>query len=368
MYYQFKKPPRGDAGSEESTVYPPFLIRTGVPTWGFSFCSMVNPEQSLEPDQAAPTAIGKYEVHPLANFFPILEGDQRDKLEQDIKEHGQQTDVVLFEGKILDGRNRALICERLGLKIIFVHFEKIKTSKSALDYVFSANLHRRHLTDKERSDLAVKRVKQIEEERANLVSPNSGNMFPLADERGQGKKGPAAIAAAQTGLTKQAVNKAVAREKNRSKTREEAIAKVPTELRDEVLKEARQRRPGVSTATTIDVPTAASIDHAHRRVQAARAPKVRLPEQIPERMIRRCLSSRWRHALPIKNIRMKTNNGTRIIAGHSTQIQNRREHTGTANLKTKNPATRTRSTSPPRNSPAFLPDSAGCLGLSEFLT
>ena len=63
---------------------------------------MVNPEQSLEPDQAAPLTIGKYEVHPLANFFAILKGDQRDKLEQDIKDHGLQEPIVLFEGKILD--------------------------------------------------------------------------------------------------------------------------------------------------------------------------------------------------------------------------------------------------------------------------
>jgi hypothetical protein len=255
---------------------------------------MVSSEQSREPEQAAPAAIGKYEVHPLANFFPILaEGtEQYQNLYDDIVKYIKVREpVVLFEGKILDGRNRALIAQKVGVKFKVVHFEALNTGKSALDYVYSANLNRRHLTDKERSDLAVKRVKQIEEERAaNLASPNSGNMFPLADERGQGKKGPAAIAAAQTGLTKQAVNKAVARDKNRSKTREEAMAKIAPELRAEVLEDAKQTwlKSGVSQAKGTGIPTASGLDKSHKRVLAARAAKERLPEQMdPDRAIRR---------------------------------------------------------------------------------
>jgi hypothetical protein len=248
---------------------------------------MVSPEQSLEPDQAAPAAIGKYEVHPLANFFPILKGLQRDQLEQDIKDHGLQEPIVLLEGKILEGRNRALICERLGLKIKFKHFEDLKTGKSPLDYVISSNLHRRHLNDEERIQIAADLAQAI---KAEQEGPG-GNRFPP----GQHKKGPAAIAAAQVGVSKQGVNQELVRRKTASKTREEAMAKIAPELRDEVLEHAKQTwlRSGVSQAKGTGIPTPSALDKAHREVQAAHA-KASPPSQggrttqmDPDRAIRR---------------------------------------------------------------------------------
>jgi ParB-like chromosome segregation protein Spo0J len=46
------------------------------------------------------------EFHALANIFPPLEGEDFDALVADIKAHGLHEPVVLFEDKILDGRNR----------------------------------------------------------------------------------------------------------------------------------------------------------------------------------------------------------------------------------------------------------------------
>jgi hypothetical protein len=119
-------------------------------------------------------------------------------------------------------------------------------------------------------------------------------MFPLSGDRGRGRRGPAAIAAAQTGLSKQAVNKAVARDKNRSKTREEAIARIAPELRAEVLKNAKQTRlrSGVSQARDTGVPTPSAIDKAHQRVLAAHASKASpsshsTTQMDPDRAIRR---------------------------------------------------------------------------------
>jgi ParB-like chromosome segregation protein Spo0J len=84
----------------------------------------------------------------------MMKGDQFGKFEADLKKHGLQNPVVLFEGKILDGRNRALVAHKLGWKIKTVKFEDLKTEKSALEYVLSANLHRRHLSDHERVQIA----------------------------------------------------------------------------------------------------------------------------------------------------------------------------------------------------------------------
>ena len=52
--------------------------------------------------------------HPLANVFPLLEGEEFDALVADIAASGLCEAVWLYEGQILDGRNRYRACQRLG--------------------------------------------------------------------------------------------------------------------------------------------------------------------------------------------------------------------------------------------------------------
>ena len=51
--------------------------------------------------------------HPLANIFPLLEGEPFDALVADIKASGLCEAVWLYEGQILDGRNRYRACQAL---------------------------------------------------------------------------------------------------------------------------------------------------------------------------------------------------------------------------------------------------------------
>jgi ParB-like chromosome segregation protein Spo0J len=44
--------------------------------------------------------------HSIADVFPLLEQGEFDALVADIQQYGLREPVVLFEGKILDGRNR----------------------------------------------------------------------------------------------------------------------------------------------------------------------------------------------------------------------------------------------------------------------
>jgi hypothetical protein len=48
--------------------------------------------------------------HPLANVFPLLEGEELDALVADIQASGLCEPVWLYEDQILDGRNRYCAC------------------------------------------------------------------------------------------------------------------------------------------------------------------------------------------------------------------------------------------------------------------
>lgn len=94
-----------------------------------------------------------YEVHPAATLFPLIEGEEFDALVEDISVHGQIHPITLDnEGRIIDGRNRARVCERLKVVLLTVPF----TGDDPTAYAVSSNLHRRNLTDAQRAMIAAK--------------------------------------------------------------------------------------------------------------------------------------------------------------------------------------------------------------------
>src|SRR5258706_14802421 len=58
----------------------------------------------------------EYEFHPLANIFPLMTDEEIDALGEDMLKQGQREPIVLFEGMILDGRNRYNACLRKGIE------------------------------------------------------------------------------------------------------------------------------------------------------------------------------------------------------------------------------------------------------------
>ena len=52
----------------------------------------------------------RLEYHELANIFPLIQGVEFDELVKDIQWNGLQEPIILYEGKILDGRNRYNAC------------------------------------------------------------------------------------------------------------------------------------------------------------------------------------------------------------------------------------------------------------------
>jgi ParB-like chromosome segregation protein Spo0J len=59
------------------------------------------------------------DFHPLANLFPLLDSTEFNDLVEDIRAHGLHEPVVLFEDKILDGRNRHRACVAAGVEPAF---------------------------------------------------------------------------------------------------------------------------------------------------------------------------------------------------------------------------------------------------------
>src|SRR5262249_17578101 len=92
------------------------------------------------------------EFHPLAHIFPLVEGAEFDELVADIKVHGLHEAIVLYEDKILDGRNRYRACLAAGIDPTFTAY----TGDDPISYVISLNLRRRHLDESQRAMVAAK--------------------------------------------------------------------------------------------------------------------------------------------------------------------------------------------------------------------
>jgi len=48
----------------------------------------------------------EHAFHPLAEIFPLLEGTDFEELVADVRAHGVREPIWLYQGEILDGRNR----------------------------------------------------------------------------------------------------------------------------------------------------------------------------------------------------------------------------------------------------------------------
>ena len=96
-------------------------------------------------------SMNQYAIHPICLLFPPLNREELEELAEDIRIKGLLHPIILFEGKILDGRNRYLACSMVGVKPRFVQWDG---TGSPLQWIISENLVRRHLTSSQRAVIA----------------------------------------------------------------------------------------------------------------------------------------------------------------------------------------------------------------------
>lgn len=89
-------------------------------------------------------------AHPLAEMLPMMDGREWEVFVQDVRTNGIQHPIVMLDGQILDGRNRFKASQELAIPCPTVEFD----GTDPLGYVMSSNLHRRHLTTKQRAAIA----------------------------------------------------------------------------------------------------------------------------------------------------------------------------------------------------------------------
>lgn len=104
--------------------------------------------------------------HAIADIFPLMDGQPLADLTDDIKTHGLREPIWLYEGQILDGRNRWRACQAAGVEPVFADYQ----DDDPVGFVVSLNLHRRHLNESQRA-WAVKNIANMQQGRRTDLQP-----------------------------------------------------------------------------------------------------------------------------------------------------------------------------------------------------
>lgn len=101
--------------------------------------------------------LGPYEVHPFADAFPLIDGDEFGELVRDIKRNGLREPIILNHDRtvLVDGRNRWRACEEAGADPVFETLREGYSETAILDLIMSKNMARRQLNAGQRALMGV---------------------------------------------------------------------------------------------------------------------------------------------------------------------------------------------------------------------
>lgn len=114
--------------------------------------------------------------HPLASLFQLTEGTAYTALVEDIRAHGLNRPVVLYEDMILDGRNRYRACLDAGVTVRTVTYD----GTDPFSFVRSENLLRRHSSESQRA-MGASRLATLDRGRPANASQDAFTQEEAAD-------------------------------------------------------------------------------------------------------------------------------------------------------------------------------------------
>jgi ParB-like chromosome segregation protein Spo0J len=123
--------------------------------------------------------------HAALSLFPEMEGEELRALAADIRANGLLNPVALSGTTVLDGRNRLLACKMADVEPNFIQWDLASevTHVSAVAWVISQNMSRRHLTASQRAAIALEVEKLLAAEARKRQSTSSGGKSPQLVER-----------------------------------------------------------------------------------------------------------------------------------------------------------------------------------------
>ncbi|MEU1309451.1 DUF5131 family protein [Streptomyces cinnamoneus] len=101
--------------------------------------------------------LGEFEVHPFADAFPLLDGDEFTQMVADVKKNGLREPIILnHDGTLLiDGRNRYRACDAAGVDQVYEGLGAHYTEPMILDLIVSKNMARRQLNPGQKALMAL---------------------------------------------------------------------------------------------------------------------------------------------------------------------------------------------------------------------
>src|SRR5689334_12115386 len=107
----------------------------------------------------------KYVIHPYAKLFRPMNAEEIAGLDESLERGYDKNQPIWYvPGKngvreIIDGRSREERCKVKKITPVYAEV-KLKKGETLRDRVISLNLHRRHLSDADRTKLAAKLVRE----------------------------------------------------------------------------------------------------------------------------------------------------------------------------------------------------------------
>ena len=171
--------------------------------------------------------------HELSRLFPPMAEPEFQEFKENIRQKKQQVEILTYQGKIVDGRCRDRALRELGIEPITKEWDG---KGSLVDLVVSLNMHRRHLTESQRSMVAAKLqpMFEVEAEKRMLAGKAADPVANLPQGKSRDKAAqvmkvsPRSVGSAKKVLTKGVPELVEAVELDKVKVSKAAkIAKLP---------------------------------------------------------------------------------------------------------------------------------------------